>query len=74
MNPHIFINMWTIQTLQWIFDLWIDDEESDLTLSCAVIVDEGDNVLSFTIEDLHTLLISIFNDRVYIFNLLKQSQ
>lgn len=55
MNPHIFINMWTIQTLQWIFDLWIDDEESDLTLSCAVIVDEGDNVLSFTIEDLHTL-------------------
>jgi hypothetical protein len=37
------------------FDLWIDDEESDLTLSCSVIVDERDNVLSFTIEDLHTL-------------------
>lgn len=37
------------------FDLWIEDEESDLTLSCSVIVDEHDNVVSFTIEDLHTL-------------------
>jgi hypothetical protein len=37
------------------FDLWIDNEESDLTLSCQAILDEHDNVLSFKIENLHTL-------------------
>lgn len=37
------------------FELWIDNEESDLTLSCEAIVDENDKVLSFTVEDLHTL-------------------
>ncbi|MCF6137722.1 DUF7668 domain-containing protein [Pseudalkalibacillus berkeleyi] len=37
------------------FELWIDDEESDLTLACEAIIDKNNNVLSFTIENLHTL-------------------
>ncbi|MFD4704136.1 hypothetical protein ACFWM3_04625 [Gottfriedia sp. NPDC058432] len=37
------------------FDLWIDNEESDLTLSCEAIIDQSDNVLSFSITNLHVL-------------------
>ncbi|GGB43038.1 DUF7668 domain-containing protein [Fictibacillus barbaricus] len=37
------------------FDLWIDNEVSDLTLSCEAILDKNNNVLSFKIENLHTL-------------------
>ncbi|MFF3025389.1 hypothetical protein ACFVRR_22560 [Gottfriedia sp. NPDC057948] len=37
------------------FELWIDNEESDLTLSCEATIDKSDNILSFYIEDLHAL-------------------
>jgi hypothetical protein len=37
------------------FELWIDNEESDLTISCEAIIDKNNNVLSFKIENLHTL-------------------
>lgn len=37
------------------FELWIDNQESDLTLSCEAIIDQSDNILSFSIEDLHVL-------------------
>jgi hypothetical protein len=37
------------------FELWIDNEESDLTLSCEAIIDKNNNVLSFKIENLLTL-------------------
>lgn len=37
------------------FELWIDNQRSDLTLSCESIIDENDNILSFTIENLHVL-------------------
>ncbi|PEJ28302.1 hypothetical protein CN689_22365 [Peribacillus butanolivorans] len=37
------------------FYLWIDNQQSDLTLSCEAILDQNDNILSFTIEDLHVL-------------------
>lgn len=36
-------------------ELWIDNEESDLTLSCEAIIDQLDNVLSFSITNLHVL-------------------
>ncbi|WP_425589493.1 hypothetical protein [Fictibacillus phosphorivorans] len=36
------------------FEFWIDNEESDLTLSSEAIIDKKNNVLSFKIENLHT--------------------
>ncbi|MFF2879282.1 hypothetical protein ACFVR2_23610 [Gottfriedia sp. NPDC057991] len=37
------------------FELWIDNKESDLTLSCEAIIDQSDNGLSFSITNLHVL-------------------
>ncbi|MEH7451135.1 MULTISPECIES: DUF7668 domain-containing protein [Bacillaceae] len=37
------------------FELWINNQESDLTLSCEAIIDQSDNILSFSILDLHAL-------------------
>ncbi len=37
------------------FELWINNQESDLTLSCEAIIDQSDNILSFLILDLHAL-------------------
>ncbi|WP_420488341.1 DUF7668 domain-containing protein [Gottfriedia acidiceleris] len=37
------------------FELWINNEERDLTLSCEGITNQSDNVLSFSITNLHVL-------------------
>lgn len=37
------------------FELWIDDNESDLTLSCEANVDHKGNVDSLLINNLHVL-------------------
>lgn len=37
------------------FELWIDNQESDLTLSCEAMVDYIGNVHSFLIHNLHVL-------------------
>ncbi|WP_045523335.1 DUF7668 domain-containing protein [Neobacillus niacini] len=37
------------------FELWVGNQRSDITLSCEAIIDENDNILSFTIENLHVL-------------------
>jgi hypothetical protein len=37
------------------FELWIDNQRSDLTLSCEALIDGNENVLSFCIENLHVL-------------------
>lgn len=38
------------------FDLWIDDEPSDLTLTCDVLIDEKLKIIEkFSIDDLHVL-------------------
>jgi hypothetical protein len=37
------------------FDLWIDNQQSDLTISCEAILDHNENILYFTIENLHVL-------------------
>ena len=37
------------------FDLWVDNQQSDLTLSCEAVIDSYNNVLSFKIENLHVL-------------------
>ncbi len=37
------------------FELWIDNQESDLTLSCEAMVDDIGNVHSFLINNLHVL-------------------
>ncbi|MFD2807268.1 hypothetical protein SAMN05216565_10346 [Litchfieldia salsa] len=37
------------------FELWIDNHRSDLTLFCEAIIDENNNILAFTIENLHVL-------------------
>jgi hypothetical protein len=37
------------------FELWIDNQRSDLTLSCEAIIDKNDNIQSFAIENLHVL-------------------
>ncbi|WP_078427550.1 DUF7668 domain-containing protein [Alkalihalobacterium alkalinitrilicum] len=37
------------------FELWFDNQLSDLTLSCEAIIDQEERVLSFTIENLHVL-------------------
>lgn len=40
--------MKTFQDTQWnLIELWIDDQESDLTLSCEAIVDNKGNVIHF---------------------------
>ncbi|MEC1526244.1 hypothetical protein P9D43_30205 [Neobacillus niacini] len=37
------------------FELWIDNQRSDLTLSCEAVIDENNNILAFTVENLHVL-------------------
>ncbi|NRF96298.1 hypothetical protein HQN89_36720 [Paenibacillus frigoriresistens] len=37
------------------FELWIDNQKSDLTLTCEVLVDKMQNIQSFRIENLHVL-------------------
>ncbi|MBT2644329.1 hypothetical protein J7I80_18965 [Bacillus sp. ISL-41] len=37
------------------FELWIDNQSSDLTLSCEALLDENQKIVSFTIENLHVL-------------------
>lgn len=37
------------------FELWVDNRQSDLTLSIEAILDQSGYVLSFTIENIHVL-------------------
>jgi hypothetical protein len=37
------------------FELWINDQKSDLTLTCEAIIDKESNVQTFLIENLHAL-------------------
>jgi hypothetical protein len=37
------------------FELWIDNQRSDITLSCEVIIDENNSIRAFTVENLHVL-------------------
>ncbi|MFC4801794.1 hypothetical protein ACFPA1_20895 [Neobacillus sp. GCM10023253] len=37
------------------FELWINNQRSDLTLSCEAIIDENNNIRAFTVENLHVL-------------------
>jgi hypothetical protein len=37
------------------FELWIDNQRSDLTLSCEAIIDDNNNIRAFTVENLHVL-------------------
>ncbi|MGB2991947.1 MAG: hypothetical protein WBB47_04880 [Paenisporosarcina sp.] len=37
------------------FELWIDNQRSDLTLSCEALIDEYNNIRAFTVENLHVL-------------------
>ncbi|MTH53975.1 hypothetical protein GKZ89_11210 [Bacillus mangrovi] len=37
------------------FELWIDNERSDLTLSCEAIIAKNDNIRAFAVENLHVL-------------------
>ncbi|WP_435791106.1 DUF7668 domain-containing protein [Clostridium sp.] len=37
------------------FDLWINEEKSDLTLVCEIEVDEFNNIVRFEIDDIHVM-------------------
>lgn len=43
------------ETYKAFFELWIDNERSDLTLICDIVSTDGDTVDTIEIDDIHVL-------------------